>query len=181
MAPSAVAAHSSDRDPGHPPARGAVVSRARRREPSPGGAHAARPAGRALPSVVRDLLTTPRRRGLRLPADLRRGPAPRPRRRTSDARPGRAGVPPRRRHPARPAHGHRLGCAVRPGADPAPGAVAHGWADRIRRVTGPLRDDLGTGTVLLRPDGAVARVGGDRPDPAALRRADRRWFGGPAA
>jgi hypothetical protein len=68
-----------------------------------------------------------------------------------------------------------------PGADPAPGAVAHGWADRIRRVTGPLRDDLGTGTVLLRPDGAVARVGGDRPDPAALRRADRRWFGGPAA
>ncbi|GAA1094564.1 hypothetical protein GCM10009629_43200 [Pseudonocardia alni] len=73
------------------------------------------------------------------------------------------------------------GVLFAPGADPAPGAVAHGWADRIRRVTGPLRDDLGTGTVLLRPDGAVARVGGDRSDPAALRRADRRWFGGPAA
>ncbi|WP_224402662.1 FAD-dependent oxidoreductase [Pseudonocardia sp. ICBG1034] len=139
------------------------------------------PQAAALQSVVRDLLTTRdgagyvylRTSGAGLRLDL------------GDAHPMVGRVAPE----FRLADGTWLGeltatgsgVLLDPGADPALGAVAHGWADRIRRVTGPLRDDLGTGTVLLRPDGVVAWVGGDRPDPTTLRRAARRWFGEPAA
>lgn len=139
------------------------------------------PRTAALQSVVRDLLTTRdgaayvylRTSGAGLRLDL------------GDAHPMVGRVAPE----FRLADGTWLGeltaagegVLLDPAADPALGAAADGWADRIRRVTGPLRDDLGTGAVLLRPDGVVAWVGGDRPDPAALRRAARRWFGEPAA
>ncbi|MDS0137521.1 MULTISPECIES: FAD-dependent monooxygenase [unclassified Amycolatopsis] len=48
--------------------------------------------------------------------------------------------------------------------------------DRIRYVTGPARDDLGFGAVLVRPDGIVAWAGGREPDVGSFEEAVRRWF-----
>ncbi|GLY97499.1 hypothetical protein [Actinoplanes sp. NBRC 103695] len=54
---------------------------------------------------------------------------------------------------------------------------ARGWEDRIRYVAGPALDDLGTGAVLVRPDGIVAWAGDPGPDSEAFERAAGRWFG----
>lgn len=76
-----------------------------------------------------------------------------------------------------------------PGAQeaPAPRAVSHRYdlggehplAGRIRYAAGPVRDDLGFGALLIRPDGIVAWTGGRDADPEAFRHAAARWFGDP--
>ncbi|MFJ3202799.1 FAD-dependent oxidoreductase [Streptomyces sp. NPDC086989] len=60
-------------------------------------------------------------------------------------------------------------------------ASATGWEGRIRYVAGAARDDLGSGAVLVRPDGVVAWAGDRHPDREAFEQAASRWFGGPAA
>ncbi|MEV6561709.1 FAD-dependent monooxygenase [Nocardia sp. NPDC051756] len=52
---------------------------------------------------------------------------------------------------------------------------------RIRYVAGPARDDLGSGAVLVRPDGVVAWVGDRDPDRVEFERATGQWFGSPAS
>ena len=58
---------------------------------------------------------------------------------------------------------------------------AMGFQCRIRYVAGPVRDDLGLGAVLVRPDGTVAWAGDRDPDRAAFEQAAGRWFGSPAS
>ncbi|MGW1641716.1 FAD-dependent monooxygenase [Streptomyces lavendulae] len=58
---------------------------------------------------------------------------------------------------------------------------AAGWEGRIRYAAGPARNDLGSGAVLVRPDGVVAWAGDRDPDRAAFEQAATRWFGAPAA
>ncbi|WP_214410162.1 FAD-dependent monooxygenase [Sphaerisporangium fuscum] len=57
---------------------------------------------------------------------------------------------------------------------------AMGWEGRIRYAAGPAIDDLGSGAVLVRPDGVVAWAGDRDPDREAFERAAGRWFGSPA-
>ncbi|MGO4458940.1 FAD-dependent monooxygenase [Streptomyces sp. M-16] len=58
---------------------------------------------------------------------------------------------------------------------------AAGWEGRIRYAAGAARNDLGSGAVLVRPDGVVAWAGDRHPDGEAFEQAASRWFGGPAA
>ncbi|MFD6186413.1 FAD-dependent monooxygenase [Streptomyces goshikiensis] len=60
-------------------------------------------------------------------------------------------------------------------------ASAAGWEGRIRYAAGAARDDLGSGAVLVRPDGVVAWAGDQHPDREEFVRAASRWFGGPDA
>ncbi|MFC6880573.1 MULTISPECIES: FAD-dependent monooxygenase [Actinomadura] len=57
---------------------------------------------------------------------------------------------------------------------------ARAWETRITYASGPARNDLGTGTVLVRPDGIVAWTGDRTPDRESFERAATRWFGSPA-
>ncbi|MFI1303885.1 FAD-dependent oxidoreductase [Streptomyces sioyaensis] len=57
---------------------------------------------------------------------------------------------------------------------------ATGWESRMRYVAGPARNDLGSGAVLVRPDGVVAWAGESTPDREAFERAAGQWFGPPA-
>ncbi|MET3987770.1 FAD-dependent oxidoreductase [Streptomyces sp. PvR034] len=59
-------------------------------------------------------------------------------------------------------------------------ASATAWEDRIRYAAGTARNDLGSGAVLVRPDGVVAWSGDRHPDPEDFERAATRWFGAPA-
>jgi 2-polyprenyl-6-methoxyphenol hydroxylase-like FAD-dependent oxidoreductase len=52
-----------------------------------------------------------------------------------------------------------------------------GWESRLRYVAGTARNDLGTGAVLVRPDGVVAWAGERDFAPEAFERAVGRWFG----
>ncbi|WP_020499936.1 FAD-dependent oxidoreductase [Sciscionella marina] len=58
------------------------------------------------------------------------------------------------------------------------GAV-EGREDRLRHVGAPVRNDLGLGAVLIRPDGIVVWASDRGADPAGFERAVERWFGGP--
>jgi 2-polyprenyl-6-methoxyphenol hydroxylase-like FAD-dependent oxidoreductase len=53
---------------------------------------------------------------------------------------------------------------------------AQKWEGRIRYAAGPARNDLGSGAVLVRPDGVIAWIGDRVPDPEAFERAVRRWL-----
>ncbi|WP_328854244.1 FAD-dependent monooxygenase [Microbispora hainanensis] len=85
------------------------------------------------------------------------------------------------------ADGTRLGDLLREGQgvalDFTTGQCLHdaatSWKDRIRYAAGPVRDDLGFGALLIRPDGVVAWTGGRDPDREAFRHAAARWFGDP--
>ncbi|GAA3267079.1 FAD-dependent oxidoreductase [Streptomyces lavendulae] len=54
---------------------------------------------------------------------------------------------------------------------------ATGWEGRIRYAAGAVRNDLGSGAVLVRPDGVVAWAGDRHPDREAFEQAATRWFG----
>ena len=56
---------------------------------------------------------------------------------------------------------------------------ATGWESRLRYAAGPAMNDLGLSAVLVRPDGVVAWADDRAPDRAAFERAARQWFGGP--
>ncbi|WP_406712756.1 MULTISPECIES: aromatic-ring hydroxylase C-terminal domain-containing protein [Streptomyces violaceusniger group] len=56
---------------------------------------------------------------------------------------------------------------------------AMGWESRVRYAAGKARDDLGSGAVLVRPDGVWA--GERHPDREAFERAAVQWFGSPGA
>ncbi|MFE2147503.1 FAD-dependent monooxygenase [Streptomyces sp. NPDC059456] len=58
---------------------------------------------------------------------------------------------------------------------------AMGWEGRIRYVAGAAQNDLGSGAVLVRPDGVVAWAGDRHPDGEAFEQAATRWFGGAVA
>ncbi|MFD8141675.1 FAD-dependent oxidoreductase [Streptomyces sp. NPDC059708] len=60
-------------------------------------------------------------------------------------------------------------------------ASVTGWEGRIRYAAGPVADDLGSGAVLVRPDGVVAWAADRDPDREGFEQAAGRWFGGPAA
>ncbi|MFJ2730177.1 hypothetical protein [Streptomyces collinus] len=51
------------------------------------------------------------------------------------------------------------------------------WEGRIRYAGGPVRDDLGLGAVLVRPDGVVARASAPAPNRDTFEQAAARWFG----
>ncbi|WP_433683986.1 FAD-dependent oxidoreductase [Nocardia sp. CA-119907] len=57
---------------------------------------------------------------------------------------------------------------------------AMGWENRIQYSAGSVRNTLGSGAVLIRPDGIVAWAGDRDPDREAFERAAGRWFGSPA-
>jgi 2-polyprenyl-6-methoxyphenol hydroxylase-like FAD-dependent oxidoreductase len=56
---------------------------------------------------------------------------------------------------------------------------AMGWESRVRYASGPARNDLGLGAVLVRPDGIVAWVGDRAPGREEFERAASNWFGSP--
>lgn len=56
---------------------------------------------------------------------------------------------------------------------------AMGWESRLRYAAGAARNDLGSGAVLVRPDGIVAWAGDRDPDREAFERAVGHWFGSP--
>ncbi|MFJ8166650.1 FAD-dependent oxidoreductase [Streptomyces sp. NPDC096136] len=60
-------------------------------------------------------------------------------------------------------------------------APAAAWEGRIRYAAGTTGNDLGSGAVLVRPDGVVAWAGDRHPDREAFEQAAGRWFGTPAA
>jgi 2-polyprenyl-6-methoxyphenol hydroxylase-like FAD-dependent oxidoreductase len=84
--------------------------------------------------------------------------------------------------------GTTTGAAMREGrailldftADAALAAFAGRYGGRIKYVTGRVRDRLGAGALLVRPDGIVAWACGDAPDPAGLEQAAACWCGAPS-
>ncbi|CAL9399126.1 FAD-dependent oxidoreductase [Streptomyces sp. enrichment culture] len=81
--------------------------------------------------------------------------------------------------------GTRLGELLRTGhgvlldltADQTLRPTAQRWQGRIRYATGPVRDSLGFGALLVRPDGVVAWAREHTPDTAEFETAAARWFG----
>ncbi|GLX19546.1 FAD-dependent oxidoreductase [Streptomyces lavendulae] len=59
-------------------------------------------------------------------------------------------------------------------------ASVTGREGRIRYAAGRAENDLGSGAVLVRPDGVVAWAGERHPDREGCEQAVRRWFGAPA-
>lgn len=55
--------------------------------------------------------------------------------------------------------------------------AATGWEGRLRYAAGAAEDDLGTGAVLVRPDGIVAWAGDRDADRETFERALNHWFG----
>ncbi|MEV5895059.1 FAD-dependent oxidoreductase [Nonomuraea fuscirosea] len=85
------------------------------------------------------------------------------------------------------ADGTRLGDLLREGhgvaLDFTTGGRLHDaattWKSRLRYAAGPVRDDLGFGALLIRPDGVVAWADDHSPDIEAFRDAVTRWLGDP--
>ncbi|WP_432000695.1 FAD-dependent monooxygenase [Streptomyces sioyaensis] len=73
-----------------------------------------------------------------------------------------------------------LGVALDFSTDGCLRGAATGWESRMRYAAGPARNDLGSGAVLVRPDGVVAWAGESTPDREAFERAASHWFGPPA-
>ncbi|MCX4429514.1 FAD-dependent oxidoreductase [Streptomyces mirabilis] len=83
--------------------------------------------------------------------------------------------------------GTRLGDLLRQGqgvvldfsGDHALHSAAQSWEGQLHYAGGPVREDLGFGALLIRPDGVVAWAEGHAPDPEAFRHTATRWFGTP--
>jgi hypothetical protein len=83
--------------------------------------------------------------------------------------------------------GTRLGDLMRDGrgvaldfsADRCLRGSAMRWESRMRYAAGAVRNDLGAGAVLVRPDGVVAWASDRDPDREAFERAAGQWFGAP--
>jgi hypothetical protein len=71
------------------------------------------------------------------------------------------------------------GVALDFSSDRALEVAAKGWAGRIRYAAGPVRNDLGFGALLVRPDGIVAWAAEVAPDRDEFAQAATRWFGRP--
>ena len=74
--------------------------------------------------------------------------------------------------------GHGLLLEFDPSASLA--AEANRWGDRIIRVAGKRRDDLGLAAALVRPDGVASWATETVSDVAAFAQAATRWFGEPS-
>ena len=80
------------------------------------------------------------------------------------------------------ADGTHLGTLLREGKgvlldfDAVLGSLAGRWGDRVKHVPGDVKDRLGLGVVLVRPDGFVAWATDTIPDPEQVARAASRWF-----
>ncbi|MFK8850730.1 hypothetical protein [Streptomyces sp. Ac-502] len=59
--------------------------------------------------------------------------------------------------------------------------VTTGRPGRLRHTAGTAKNSLGLDAMLIRPDGIVAWAGGRGFDPHAFERAADQWFGIPAA
>ncbi|WP_433664096.1 FAD-dependent oxidoreductase [Nocardia sp. CA-128927] len=59
--------------------------------------------------------------------------------------------------------------------------AATGWENQLRYAAGAVRNDLGLGALLIRPDGIVAWAAGRHFDREEFERAARQWFGSPAS
>jgi 2-polyprenyl-6-methoxyphenol hydroxylase-like FAD-dependent oxidoreductase len=87
------------------------------------------------------------------------------------------------------ADGRRLAGLLRNGqgllldfdARPELRALAGRWSGRIAYVASDVKDRLGLGALLIRPDGVVAWAGEAVPDHEQAAHAASRWFGAPAA
>ncbi|MDV3130302.1 FAD-dependent oxidoreductase [Mycobacterium sp. 21AC1] len=58
--------------------------------------------------------------------------------------------------------------------------AVNGWEGRIDYRPGPVRDDLGFHSLLIRPDGIVAWASGGDPDTEVFLQTATRWFGLPS-
>jgi FAD binding domain len=56
-------------------------------------------------------------------------------------------------------------------------AMARGYGDRVKFVSGRVKERLGLSAVLIRPDGFVVWACDNEPDEQSIRRAIARWFG----
>ncbi len=56
------------------------------------------------------------------------------------------------------------------------GILASEYGDRIKFVSGRAKEQLGLNTVLIRPDGFIARASDNEPDERSIRRAAAPWF-----
>ncbi|MEJ0100248.1 MAG: FAD-dependent monooxygenase [Pseudomonadota bacterium] len=79
--------------------------------------------------------------------------------------------------------GTRLGTLLRDGRGllldfepPSLQALDGAWGGRVRYVAGPVKDRLGLGAVLVRPDGFVAWASDKVENEEEVRRAAARWF-----
>jgi 2-polyprenyl-6-methoxyphenol hydroxylase-like FAD-dependent oxidoreductase len=55
--------------------------------------------------------------------------------------------------------------------------LASKYGDRIKFVSGHAKEQLGLGTVLIRPDGFIAWASDNEPDEQSIRQAISLWFG----
>lgn len=51
------------------------------------------------------------------------------------------------------------------------------YGDRIKYISGTVKDRLGVSAVMIRPDGIIAWVSDNEPDYSELQKAAARWFG----
>jgi hypothetical protein len=54
--------------------------------------------------------------------------------------------------------------------------LAAGYGDRIRYISGRVKDRLGVSAALIRPDGIIVWAAGSDPDHSELQKAAARWF-----